>query len=153
LPNGLPPDLFVSLGIIMAAGLSALGASFGIVLAGSAVAGASTERPEVVSKAFISIVLAEAVAIYGLLSSFMLVGKLGTITSEGVAFMALASGAVVGVSCLAAGIGIGYVGSAMTSALAQRPETFSRNVVGLVLAEAIAIYGLLISFMLIGKIA
>jgi F0F1-type ATP synthase membrane subunit c/vacuolar-type H+-ATPase subunit K len=40
----------------------------------------------------------------------------------------------------------------MTGALVEKPETFSGNVISVVLAEAIGIYGLLIAFMLIGQI-
>mgnify|MGYP001135340100 CR=1 FL=1 len=148
----MDPDFLISIGIALSSGLSGIGAAIGLAIAGQAMAGAGAERPEILSKAMISIVLAEAIAIYGLLSSFMLIGKLGTIDVEGVASMGLAAGAVVGISGLAAGIGIGYMGAAMSSAMAEKPETFSRNVVGVVLAEAIAIYGLLVSFMIIAKI-
>jgi V-type H+-transporting ATPase proteolipid subunit len=147
----LPPDFLISIGIALSSGLSGIGASIGLAIAGQAMAGAGAEKPEVLSKALISIVLAEAIAIYGLLSSFMLVGKLGTIATEEVAFMGLVAGVVVGVSGLAAGVGIGYMGAAMSSAMAEKPETFSKNVVGVVLAEAIAIYGLLVSFMIIAR--
>jgi len=40
----------------------------------------------------------------------------------------------------------------MTTAAAENPETFSRNFVAVVLAEAIAIYGLLVAFMIIARI-
>lgn len=146
------PDLLTSLGIILATGMSAAGASFGIITSATAMAGAGTERPEILAKSLIAIVLAEAVAIYGLLASFLLVGKLGTITTMEAGIRALAAGAISGISALAAGICIGYSGSAMTSAAAEKPETFAKNVVAVVLAEAIAIYGLLVSFMMIATI-
>lgn len=146
------PDVLTSIGIILASGLSTFGAIIGISTAGNAMAGASTQRPEIATKAMIAVVLAEAVAIYGLLTSFILVGRLGTITEIEPAVRACAAGIVSGVSGLGAGIGIGYSGSAMTTAAAENPGTFSKNVVAVVLAEAIAIYGLLVAFMIIAKV-
>jgi len=148
----LLPDLLTAAGIVIATGLSAVGAVFGISTAGTAMAGAGTQRPEILTKALIAVVLAEAIAIYGLLSSFLLVAKMGSILTEEAGIRALAAGAVSGISGLAAGIGIGYSGAAMASAAAEKPESFSKNVVAVVLAEAIAIYGLLIAFMVISKI-
>jgi V-type H+-transporting ATPase proteolipid subunit len=145
-------DILASLGIIVASGLSMAGAIFGIITCGNAMAGASTQRPEILTKALIPVVLAEAVAIYGLLTSFILVGKLGSVELVEIAFRALSAGIVSGVSGLVAGIGIGYSGAAMTTAAAESPETFSRNFVAVVLAEAIAIYGLLVAFMIIAKV-
>ena len=145
-------DILASLGIILASGLSMAGAIFGIITSGNAMAGASTQRPEIVTKAMIPVVLGEAVAIYGLLTSFILVGKLGSIETVESAVRAAAAGIVSGVSGLVAGVGIGYSGAAMTTAAAESPETFSKNFVAVVLAEAIAIYGLLVAFMVIAKV-
>jgi F0F1-type ATP synthase membrane subunit c/vacuolar-type H+-ATPase subunit K len=145
-------DLLIACGIVIATGLSTVGAIFGIITAGVAMAGAGTQRPEVLTKALIAVVLAEAIAIYGLLASFLLVAKIGTVTTDAGGIDALAAGTVIGIAGLAAGIGIGYSGASMASAAAEKPETFSKNVVAVVLAEAIAIYGLLIAFMMISKI-
>lgn len=146
------PEILALLGIILASGLSVAAAIFGIITCGNAMAGAGTQRPEILTKALIAVVLAEAIAIYGLLTSFLLVGKLGSIETIESGLRALAAGIVSGISGLAAGIGIAYSGSAMTTAAAEKPETFSKNVVGVVLAEAIAIYGLLVAFMIIAKV-
>jgi F0F1-type ATP synthase membrane subunit c/vacuolar-type H+-ATPase subunit K len=148
----LSPGLLGIIGIVLSAGVSAIGAIFAIISVGTAMAGAGTERPEILSRAMLAVVLAEALAIYGLLAAFMLVGALPKITTEESAFKALGAGMVIAMSSLAAGLGIAYCGSAMTGALVEKPETFSGNVISVVLAEAIGIYGLLIAFMLIGQI-
>lgn len=145
-------DILISAAILIASGLSTMGALFGIITAGRAMAGAGTQRPEILTKVLIAVVLAEAIAIYGLLSSFLLVAKMGSIVTEEAAIRALTAGLVNGISGLAAGIGIGYSGASMASAAAENPESFSKNVVAVVLAEAIAVYGLLIAFMIISKI-
>jgi ATP synthase proteolipid subunit len=154
----MTPDFISMLAVMLAAGSSSLGAIFAIITAGTAMAGAGTERPEVLTKALISVVLAEAIAIYGLLTSFMLITKIPIIISmdpvpaASASYKALTAGVVMGISSIAAGLGIGYAGSAMAGAIVEKPETFSKNVVAVVLAEAIAIYGLLISFMMIAAI-
>jgi F0F1-type ATP synthase membrane subunit c/vacuolar-type H+-ATPase subunit K len=148
----LSPGLLGIISIVLSAGVSAIGAIFAIISVGTAMAGAGTERPEILSRAMLAVVLAEALAIYGLLAAFMLVGALPKITTEESAFKALGAGMVIATSSLAAGLGIAYCGSAMTGALVEKPETFSGNVISVVLAEAIGIYGLLIAFMLIGQI-
>ncbi|MBS7610509.1 hypothetical protein KEJ36_05565 [Candidatus Bathyarchaeota archaeon] len=154
----MTPDIISMMAVILASCFSSLGAIFAIITAGTAMAGAGTEKPEILTKALISVVLAEAIAIYGLLTSFMLITKLPVITNmpdveaSTAAYKALAAGVIMGVSGLAAGLGIAYAGSAMAGAMVEKPETFSKNVVAVVLAEAIAIYGLLISFMMIAGI-
>ena len=66
--------------------------------------------------------------------------------------MALIAGVIISVATGAAGAGISYSGSSLIAATAENPETFSSNVIGVVLSEALAIYGLLIAFMVIGQI-
>ena len=56
-----------------------------------------------------------------------------------------------GGSSIGAGIGVAYTGSAALAAMSERPEMFGRAMVVVGLAEGIAIYGLVIAIMLIGK--
>ncbi len=67
-----PGDL-TPLGAALAVGIAGLGASIGMGMAGSAAVGAITEKPEIFGKAFLFVVLIEAVAIYGLLVAILLV--------------------------------------------------------------------------------
>ena len=68
----VPGDL-APIGAGLAVGVAGLGAAIGMGIAGSAAVGAITEKPEVFGKAFLFIVLIEAVAIYGLLVAILLV--------------------------------------------------------------------------------
>ena len=61
------------IGAALAVGIAGIGASIGMGMAGSAAVGAITEKPEVFGKAFLFIVLIEAVAIYGLLVAILIV--------------------------------------------------------------------------------
>jgi V/A-type H+-transporting ATPase subunit K len=47
---------------------------------------------------------------------------------------------------------LGPVGSAALAVLAEKPEVFGRTLVYLGLAEGIAIYGLVISILMLGKV-
>ncbi len=54
-------------------------------------------------------------------------------------------------SSIGASIGVAYTGSAALAAMSERPEMFGRAMVIVGLAEGIAIYGLVIAIILIGK--
>ena len=54
-------------------------------------------------------------------------------------------------SSLGAAIAVAYTGAAALAALSERPELFGRAMVVVGLAEGVAIYGLVVSVILIGK--
>ncbi|GGI70741.1 hypothetical protein GCM10007112_04640 [Vulcanisaeta souniana JCM 11219] len=61
---------------------------------------------------------------------------------------ALGAGIGFGLAALGAGIGIGIAGAASVSALVERRELFALYLVFVALAEAIAIYGLVVFILL-----
>jgi len=54
-------------------------------------------------------------------------------------------------STIGAGIAVAYAGAAALAVMSERPELFGRAMVIVGLAEGIAIYGLIIGIILIGK--
>ena len=58
----------------------------------------------------------------------------------------------VNVATVAAAIAVGPVGTASLAVIAEKPEVFGRTLVYLGLAEGIAIYGLVVTILLLGKI-
>ena len=148
----MDPGLTSLIGIALAIGVPIGSAAVTIIICGTAMAGIGTEKPELLSRLIITVVLGEALAIYGLLIAFMLLSKLSDITTMEAANKALISGIIISVATISAGAGISYCGSSLIGATAEKPETFSSNVIGVVLSEALAIYGLLIAFMIIGQI-
>jgi len=54
-------------------------------------------------------------------------------------------------STIGAGIAVAYVGAAALAVMSERPELFGRAMVIVGLAEGIAIYGLIVGIILIGK--
>jgi len=73
----------------------------------------------------------------------------GSSSSSGQALLGAAI-AVAG-SSLGAAIAVAYTGSAALAAISERPELFGRAMVIVGLAEGIAIYGLIVAVILIGK--
>lgn len=67
-------------------------------------------------------------------------------------WIAIAAAITMAGSALAAGWAISTTGVAAAGATAEKPEVFGRVLIFVALAEAIAIYGLLIAFMLWTKI-
>jgi len=135
-----------SLSIILCAGAALIA----IKACAPALASVTSEKPELGSKLMISIILGEALAIYGLLIAFMIIARLPEMTNDDLSYQALFSALTMGSTALMAAVGISYCGPAMMTAAAEKPESFSTNILGLVLSEALAIYGLLIAFMLMG---
>ncbi|RKY80673.1 hypothetical protein DRQ07_05310 [candidate division KSB1 bacterium] len=67
-------------------------------------------------------------------------------------FAFLAAAIAVGVGSLGAGIAVGYVGAAAMGALGEKPELAGKALLFVGLAEGIAIYGLIIAIMILGKV-
>ncbi|MEM3437649.1 MAG: ATP synthase subunit C [Nitrososphaerales archaeon] len=53
---------------------------------------------------------------------------------------------------LGAGIGLGMAGSAAMGAISEKPEIFSMTFIYIVFIEAIAIYGLVVVFMILARL-
>ncbi|MGO9321529.1 MAG: ATP synthase subunit C [Solirubrobacteraceae bacterium] len=64
----------------------------------------------------------------------------------------IGAGIAVGASTIGAGVAVAYTGSAALAAISEKPEMFGRAMVVVGLAEGIAIYGLIIAVILIGKV-
>ncbi|MGD1002084.1 MAG: ATP synthase subunit C [Candidatus Brocadiia bacterium] len=62
--------------------------------------------------------------------------------------IALAAAIVVGLSCLAAALAVGRVGAAALGMASERPELLMKSLIFVVVAEGIAIYGLIMGIML-----
>jgi len=63
----------------------------------------------------------------------------------------LGAGIAVAGSTVGAGFAVAYTGAAALAAVSEKPEMFGRSLVIVGLAEGIAIYGLVVAIILIGK--
>jgi V/A-type H+-transporting ATPase subunit K len=63
-----------------------------------------------------------------------------------------AAAASAGLAALGAGYAVAHVGTAALGALAEKPELFGRVLVLVGLAEGIAIYGLIVSILILNRL-
>lgn len=72
--------------------------------------------------------------------------------SLGLGLALIGIGLPTGLATIGAGIAVSSVGSASLAVITEKPEMFGRTLIYLGLAEGIAIYGLVVSILLLGKI-
>ncbi len=80
------------------------------------------------------------------------IAEAGNDISIGMALAFIGVGIPTAFSTLAAAYAVGSIGAASLAVLAERPEVFGRTLIYLGLAEGIAIYGLVISILLLDKL-
>lgn len=99
-----------------------------------------------------------SIALVGLVLLSLMIAKLALAqeavkTDPSVIRWAFLSAAIaVGVGSVGAGIAVAYVGAAAVGAMSEKPELAGRALIYVGLAEGIAIYGLIIAIMILGKI-
>ncbi len=77
----------------------------------------------------------------------------GTTSQSGAAGLGfLGAGLSTGLAAIGAGIGVGITGAAGIGSISENPGMLGRTLIYVGLAEGIAIYGLIISIMILGKI-
>ncbi|WP_324781106.1 ATP synthase subunit C [Thiobacillus sedimenti] len=121
-------------------------------------------KPRRLSAAWLKGGLLANVALFGLgLATVMLVGVQDVLAAEPAAAAAggitlgqglalLGIGLPTGLAAIAAALALGPIGSAALAVIAEKPEMFGRTLVYMGLAEGIAIYGLVMSILLLGKL-
>lgn len=95
------------------------------------------------------------------LAATLLMGVQEVMAAEPEAVMEISLGkglALIGIglptalAAIGAGLALGPVGSAALAVIAEKPEMFGRTLIYMGLAEGIAIYGLVMSILMLGKI-
>jgi V/A-type H+-transporting ATPase subunit K len=72
--------------------------------------------------------------------------------SVGLGLALIGIGIPTGLAAIGAGIAVGPVGAASLAVIVEKPEMLGRSLVYLGLAEGIAIYGLVVTILLLGRI-
>jgi len=72
--------------------------------------------------------------------------------SIGLGLALIGAGIPTALATIGAGIAVGPVGAAALAVIAEKPETFGRSLIYLGLAEGIAIYGLVVTILMLGRI-
>ena len=140
---------FGYMGIAAALVFANLGASYGTAKSGVGICSMGVLKPDRIIKSVIPVIMAGILGIYGLIVSVILNQK---ITSSNYdykkAFSHLSSGLCCGLSSLGAGIAIGIGGDAGVRALGQTDKIFVGMMLILIFAEALGLYGLIVSLIL-----
>jgi len=136
---------FGSMGSTAALVFACMGAAYGTAKASMGISSTGVMRPEIVMKCTIPVIMAGALAIYGLILSLVIGGGVKKDAySNFKGFNDLAAGLSTGLSCLAAGFCIGIAGDAGVRATGQQPRLYTSMILILIFAEALGIYGLII---------
>ena len=71
---------------------------------------------------------------------------------DSIKWVFLSAAIVAGLAAVGAAVAVAVVGSAAMGAVAEKPETAGRALIFVGLAEGIAIYGLIIAIMILGRL-
>lgn len=143
------------LGAGLAAALSGMGSAKAVGMVGEASAGLLSEDPTKFGKALILQALPGTQGIYGLITAFLIIFKMG-ILSGGAVSLSIAQGAYFLMAALPIAI-VGYfsaikqgkVAAAGISLIAKRPKEVGKAITSAALVETYAIFAVLISLLLV----
>jgi len=143
------------LGVALAAGLAGMGSAKGVGLVGEAAAGVLSEDPTKFGKTLILQALPGTQGIYGLITAFLILFKMGIISGSPVE-LTVAQGAYFLMASLPiaivgfySGIKQGKVAAAGISLIAKRPKEVGKAITSAALVETYAIFAVLVSLLLV----
>jgi len=139
---------FGYMGIAAALVFANLGAAYGTAKSGVGICSMGVLKPDKIIKSVIPVIMAGILGIYGLIVAVILNQKINDPYSFKDGYKHLASGLSCGLSSLGAGIAIGIGGDAGVRALGQTDKIFVGMMLILIFAEALGLYGLIISLIL-----
>jgi len=94
--------------------------------------------------------LASAVALgLALLSPSTVLAETTATVTQAASYVPIGAALATGMACIGAGIGVGIAGAAAIGSITEKPEVLGRTLIFVGLAEGTAIYGLIISFMIL----
>ncbi|KIO27034.1 hypothetical protein M407DRAFT_243492 [Tulasnella calospora MUT 4182] len=128
---------------------STVGAAYGTAKSGIGITGLGQFRPELIMKSLIPVVMSGIIAVYGLVVSVLISGRIipGKY-SLFAGFIHLAAGLACGFTGMAAGYAIGIVGDACVRAYVYESKVFVTMILILIFAEVLGLYGLIVALIL-----
>ena len=84
-------------------------------------------------------------------TSVLAQGAAASTTTSSTADPFMGAALATGLACIGAGIAVGIAGAAAIGGITEKPEILGRSLIFVGLAEGIAIYGLIISFMILNS--
>lgn len=137
------------MGIAAALVFANLGASYGTAKSAVGISSLAVIDPGKIFQALIPIIMAGILGIYGVIVAVIAKSKIDGIKTEGEGYKLLGAGLCCGLSALAAGLAIGVAGDAGVRAYAQTDAIFVGMILILIFAEAIGLYGLIVSIIML----
>ncbi len=113
-----------------------------------------TDKNRKFARAFmkLNLMVFAPVFVFGLVTLVPQMASAAGATASGNGLGFLAAGLSTGLASLGAGVAVSNVGSAAIGAVSEDPSILGKSMIYLGLAEGIAIYGLIISIMILGRI-
>ncbi len=142
------------LGAALAAGIAGMGSAKGVSIVGEAAAGLLTEDPSKFGKALILQALPGTQGIYGLITAFLIIFKIGILGTP--VALTVAEGSYFLMASLPIAI-VGYysaikqarVAAAGINLIAKRPDEVGKAITSAALVETYAIFAVLVSMLLV----
>jgi V-type H+-transporting ATPase proteolipid subunit len=158
---GAHAPLFGFAGVVIAIAAPCAGVAFAVskLSIGIATVGTTCMQPQLMTRSILPVVMAELLAIYGLIVAIIIISNLTNAAPDASftrypnfnGFAHLCAGCCVGFSGLASGVCIGVVGSHGVRCYGKQDKLFSSLVLILVFAEALGLYGLIVSLIICQK--
>ena len=142
---------FAYTGIASAMVFANLGSAYGTAKTGVGICSMGVLRHELIFKSVVPVIMAGILGIYGLIVSVILNMRIDNTLTFALGYRFLGAGLCCGLSSLAAGLAIGIVGDAGVRANAQQEKIFIGMILILIFAEAVALYGFIVSLMVAMK--
>ena len=137
------------MGIAAALVFANLGASYGTAKSAVGISSLAVIDPGKIFQALIPIIMAGILGIYGVIVAVIAKSKIDSMKGEQDGYKLLGAGLCCGLSALAAGLAIGVAGDAGVRAYAQTDAIFVGMILILIFAEAIGLYGLIVSIIML----
>ena len=144
------------LGAALATFLAGIGSAKGVNLVAKATAGLISEEPDKFGKAFLLQALPMTQGIYGLVTAFMILFKIGMIGGGEVVQLTVSQGAYylfaalpIAICGLYSAIKQGEVAAAGIAVVAKKPDAAGKAVISASLVETYAILAVLVSVLLV----
>lgn len=149
----------VILGAALAVGMAGTGSAWGIGIANEAAAGVMTEDPKKFAYALVLLALPGTQGIYGLLVAVLALQKAGLLGAGSDVALSVWQGLSIGFACLPIAIsGLysaiwqGKSSAASILLISKRPEQIGKAVILPAMCETYAVFGLLVSILMLNGI-
>eukprot|EP01063_Lacrimia_lanifica_P026923 TRINITY_DN3708_c0_g2_i1.p2 TRINITY_DN3708_c0_g2~~TRINITY_DN3708_c0_g2_i1.p2 ORF type:complete len:174 (+),score=59.88 TRINITY_DN3708_c0_g2_i1:69-590(+) len=144
---------FGAMGCVSALVFANLGASYGTAKAGVGLAHLSLVDASKIMRGIVPVVMAGILGIYGLIVAVIINSSIDAGQNKyaaGAGYVHFGAGLAAGLSSLAAGLAIGIVGDTSVRAYGKQKAVFVAMILMLIFAEALGLYGLIISLLMGG---